>query len=120
MGLDEVFDDGEAEAGAALLAGSGFVHPVEALEDAFEGIRRDAGAVIGNGDLDLAGIGGARADGDGAAGTAVFDGVVDEAGEDLFQVVGIGEDWTFRGLVDEGDVLKGSTLQNGGEIVTIA
>ena len=44
VALDDVFDDGEAEAGAALIARAGFVHAVEAFIDAFKGFGWDAGA----------------------------------------------------------------------------
>jgi hypothetical protein len=53
-----VLDDGEAEAGASFIAGAPLVHPVEALEDAGEGLGRDADAGV----LDLQdGLGGASA-----------------------------------------------------------
>jgi hypothetical protein len=40
--LDDVLDDGEAEAGAAFVPRAAFVDAVEALEDARHGFRRDA------------------------------------------------------------------------------
>ena len=46
MSLDDVFDDGEAEAGAALLARTRFVHAIKSFEDAFEGLGRNSGAII--------------------------------------------------------------------------
>ena len=88
VALDDVLDNGESEAGAALLARAGLVHAVEALENAFEGFRRYARAVILNGDLDLPAVQRAPAHGDGAVGAAVFDGVVHEVAEDLLQAVG--------------------------------
>ena len=36
VGQDDVLDDGQAEAGAARLAGARFVDAIEALEDAIE------------------------------------------------------------------------------------
>ena len=46
MSLDEVFDDGQAEPGAAFLARPTGVHAVEALEDAGQVIRPNAGAGV--------------------------------------------------------------------------
>src|ERR1041385_2720791 len=46
LGLDEVFDDGEAKAGAALLARARFVHTIKAFKDAFERVGRDARTVV--------------------------------------------------------------------------
>ena len=37
--LDDVFDDGQPQAGAAVLAGAALVHPVEPLKDAALGLR---------------------------------------------------------------------------------
>ena len=54
VGEDDVLGDGKAEAGASGLAGAGFVDPVEALEDAVEMFRGDAGAEILHGKLDAA------------------------------------------------------------------
>ena len=53
VGLDDVLDDGQAQAGAAGLAGAGFVNAVEALEDAVEVLGGDAGAEVLDGELDL-------------------------------------------------------------------
>ena len=47
-GLGEVLDDGEAEAGAAELAGAGFIDAVEPLEDAGEVLLGDADAGVGD------------------------------------------------------------------------
>src|SRR5687767_14930872 len=81
VGLDDVFDDGEAEAGAALVAGAGAIDTVEAFEDAALRFGRNAGAIVGDGDGGALTIG-FGGDGDGAAGRAVFDAVVDEVVDD--------------------------------------
>src|SRR5262245_58538511 len=52
VALDNVFDDGETEAGAALFTRAGFVHAIEAFEDAFQGFRWDAGAVVLHAEFD--------------------------------------------------------------------
>ena len=41
-----MFDDGQPQAGAAVLAGAALVHPVEALKDAALGLGGDADAGI--------------------------------------------------------------------------
>src|ERR1039458_7440646 len=45
---------GEAQAGAAHLAGTSLIHAVEALEDAREILGRNAHAGIGDGNFDAA------------------------------------------------------------------
>ena len=88
VGLDDVFDDGEAEAGAALVAGAGAIDAIEAFEDAALCFGWNARAVVGNGDGRAVGVhfGG---DGNGAAGRAVFDSVVDEVVDDLFETIAV-------------------------------
>src|SRR5687767_9527237 len=88
VGLDDVFDDGEAEAGAALVAGAGAIDAVETFEDAALRFGRNAGAVVGDGDGCTLRIG-FGGDSDGAAGRAVFDAVVDEVVDDLFEAIRI-------------------------------
>jgi len=46
VGLNDVFDNGQAKPGASLLARAGFVPAKETLEDALTGVFRDAGAVV--------------------------------------------------------------------------
>jgi hypothetical protein len=36
MGLNDVFDDGQTQAGSTLLARSGFVHAVKAFENTWQ------------------------------------------------------------------------------------
>ena len=96
VGLDDVFDDGEAESGAALFAGAGFVDAEEAFEDALAGVFGDAGSVVGDVDGDVAVVGvGGGVDADVAAGFAVFDSVVDEVLDDLVDSVGVCPDLGF-------------------------
>src|SRR3954468_10463403 len=49
--VGDVADDGEAEAGAARVSGTGAVDAVEPLEDAVEVARRDADAVVAHVEL---------------------------------------------------------------------
>ena len=51
VGLDEGLDDGQAEAGAAGVAGAGAIGPPKALEDALLIVDRDAGSVVGDDQL---------------------------------------------------------------------
>ena len=55
-GGDGVFDDGEAQAGAAVGAAAGTVDGVEAFEDSLLVFERDAAAGIGDFDDDGGGI----------------------------------------------------------------
>ncbi len=50
--LDDMFDDGESEAGTALIAGAGTVGAEESLEDALLHFFGDAGSVVFDGDGD--------------------------------------------------------------------
>jgi hypothetical protein len=59
--LDDMLDDGEPEAGAALLARPRLVHPVEALENPRLGLRGQPRAVVTHADLDPAAGGGGTA-----------------------------------------------------------
>ena len=54
---DDVAGDGEAEAGAAGLAGAGLVDAVEALEDAGEVLGGDARAEVAHAELDRRAMG---------------------------------------------------------------
>ena len=54
--LDDAAADGEAEAGAALLAGVGWLDLLEAIEDGVELIGGDAAAFVD--DLEEDGVGG--------------------------------------------------------------
>src|SRR5580698_6403020 len=50
VGFDDMFRDGKAQAGTAGFAGTGSVHAIEALEDAFFIGGRNADAGVGHGD----------------------------------------------------------------------
>ena len=58
--LDEAAADGEAEAGAALLARVGGVDLLEALEDRLQLIGRDAATFVGDAEQDVAVVLGRR------------------------------------------------------------
>ena len=87
--LEDLGGDGEAEAGAALLGGE------VGEEEALAHLVGEAGAGVGDGELDHAG-GRASAGGDvELAEEAVlhgFGGVVDEVGEGALEGFGVGED----------------------------
>ena len=75
VGLDNMFDDCQPQAGAPAFAGPGAVHPVEPLEYAADGFGGDSRAVVGDEDLGLLAGGFAGVEEDAALRLAVFDGV---------------------------------------------
>ena len=52
-GIDEFFDDGESQAGAGMGAGDGAVDLSELFEDCFAVFFGDAGAGVGDANLDV-------------------------------------------------------------------
>src|ERR1039458_10722476 len=66
VGLNNMFDNGQPQAGAAAFPGAGAVHAVEPLKDAADGVGGDARAVVGHGDLDLLPLGFAGVEDDAA------------------------------------------------------
>ncbi len=75
---------------ATVSARARAIHPIEPLKDALARVGRDARAVIGDPEFGIA-VGVAMpADGDGAVGAAIFDGVFDEIEQDLLEAVRIG------------------------------
>ncbi len=89
--------NGEPKTCATGLPGAGFVDAVEALKDAREMFRGDAGTKVADAELD--GFDGIRdlsgADDDSreglVAGLPVFDAVLDEVAEHLEDGVGVGD-----------------------------
>ena len=100
MNLGDVFDDGQAESGAAHFAGTGAVDAVEALEDSRQILLGDAQSVVGDfndhmTDLDF------RQHADTAIFARVLDGVVDEIGNRALEIVGVADDrWQLVGSGD--------------------
>ena len=86
----DVFDDGEAEAGAAVFAGAVLVDAVEAFEEAGEVLGGDAAAAVGDGEDGVA-VFGFEAEGDGG-GAGVAEGVGEEVDEGLLEEVGVAAD----------------------------
>ena len=96
MPVDDVLDDGKAQPGPADGARAAFVHPVEPLGEARNICPRDAGAIIGHADQHPARLkprvarrrpGGEP---DQPFALAVFDRVVQQVGENLRKLIGIG------------------------------
>src|SRR3954471_21806298 len=107
VALDDVFDNGQAEASAALFARTGFIHAIEPFEDAVHAFGRDAGAVVAHADFDHA-IFNAGIDPDRAFGAAIFDRVVDQIKEDLLEAIGVGQDFdVFGNFIVEDDFAFG-------------
>ena len=82
--LGDVFDDAEAEAGAADGAAAGFVDPVEAFEEAGVVLRGDAGAVVLDFDHGVVALL-VGFEGDGGFGVGVFDRILDEIEDGLLE-----------------------------------
>ncbi len=88
MLLDDAAADGEAETGAALLAGVGGFDLLEAVEDAVELVGGDAAAFVD--DFEENGVGGGLGvDADGGRYGGELDGVGEKVGEDLQDAVGV-------------------------------
>ncbi len=94
VGEHDVFGDGEAETGASGLAGAGFIHAIEALEQAWEMLGRDARAEVPNGEFDgvrkLAGAEHNSSAGGAGVGT-VLQSIVNQVGKDLVNGFAVGE-----------------------------
>ena len=97
--LGDAPGDGEAEAAAAWFVGVGVAGAVKALEDVGQIFRRDADAGVADFEDGALLLDGERQF-DGSSGGGVFEGVVDEGDDDLFELIGLTVD-TRRG-----DVLK--------------
>ena len=89
MGQHDVFDDGQAQARAARLAGAGLVHAVEALEYPVQMLRGNAGPEVLHRELNLR-LQQPRADANPLPCPAVLEGVLDQIAEDLIHGVGVG------------------------------
>ena len=119
MLLDDAAADGEAEAGAALLAGVGGLDLLEAIEDAVELVGGDAAAFVDDFEEDGVG-GGLGVDADGGGYGGELDGVGEEIGEDLEDAVGVAveeEGFGVGGLGDGGGLeceMDGVGVGHGG------
>src|SRR5579871_3468775 len=96
--LHHILGNCEAKTGASGLSGTGFVDPIEAFEDAVEVLGSNSLTKVADAELDgidrfrdLAGADDHPAM-ESVAGSAVFDGVLDEIAENLKDGVGVGED----------------------------
>ena len=102
--LDDAAADGEAQAGAAFLAGVGGLDLLEAVEDGVELVGGDAAAFVD--DLEEDGVGGGfGVDTNSGGGGGELDGVGEEIGEDLEDAVGVAieeEGFGVGGLGDGG------------------
>ncbi len=101
--VGEFAGDGEAEAGAGVLACDGAVDLAEFFEDDALVVEGDSGPGVGDVDANLGdvrcggiGVGGERfgcgADGNAALGGRELDGVGEEVVEDLLKAAGVGGD----------------------------
>src|SRR6266849_5715374 len=111
MHFDDVLGDGEAEAGAAELAGARGVDAIEALEDARLVGGGDADAGIGDGEDDF-GVAGFGADRNLAARERVLRGVVEQILQDFREAAAIAGDvgHAVEGRDGNGDFLFGGAM----------
>ena len=91
MGTHDVLGDGEAEAGPAGFAGTGFVDAVETFEKARKVLGGNAGAEVADIKFDAT-LRGAGAELDASAGAAVLHRVIDQVGENLVNGFAVCED----------------------------
>ncbi|CUR55454.1 hypothetical protein NOCA2270089 [metagenome] len=113
MGGCDVLDDGQPESGAPGGPMTGRVHAVEPLEDAVDLGRRDADALVGDRDVDGAGVAACR-DQHRRLGAGVGDSVGDEVADGDHDLFGVAEDLQ-AGLArgDDGDVLGAGVDRTG-------
>lgn len=99
--LNNVFNDGESKPRPALLARAGLVHAIEALEDSFEGFRRYSRTVILNEHFHPAAVSADATNSHRTLGAAVFDGVIHQIPQHLFQSVNVRTHGKLGGRVYE-------------------
>src|SRR5208337_462755 len=90
MRINDVLDDGEAQASAAGFAGAGLVYAIETLEYAFQMLGCDAGAEVLNTELHFR-FKRQRSNSDALATLAVLKGILNEVAENLVHRVWIGQ-----------------------------
>ena len=89
MGEDDVFDDGEPKSSSAAVARAVFVNAIKAVEDKGLCAKRDAGAIVGDGDGDGVLIS-LRGDGKNEfSRVAVTEGIGEEIQVNLFHAAGV-------------------------------
>ena len=84
VGLGDVLDDGQPQAGTAELAAARFVHPVEPFKQARKMFFGNAHALVREADLDFI-VHGQRPDPDDTFGWAVLDRIVQQVHRGLLQ-----------------------------------
>lgn len=118
-GEDDFPADGEAESGAAELAGGGIVYLIEAIEDAGELCGGDADAGIGDGETEEAWAIGSDGNFDVSV-AGEFDRVEEEVQEYLADPVRIGDKIGWEGGGDgsaDGDAGGGGGLHGADEVI---
>lgn len=124
MAVEDVLDDGEAEARSALLAAGGGIDPVEPFGQARQVLGSDARALVAHRDLDLRrpvllrrqGVEGDR---DPAAVTTIFHGVLDQVLDHPQDLVPVAQHAVRpgRGVERDGDAaLAGDRPQRIGDL----
>lgn len=122
--LDELFDDGEAQAAAAILAGQAVIDLAERFEDEFLRFWRDAGAGIAYSNAPVSRVVLVKVDAN-FAGLGKFDGIPAQVDQDLFQPLFIaveavgerGDDFRCKGqpfVACQHGQARSSFLEQGG------
>jgi len=105
------FANGQAKSGAAIGAGAGFVSAVKALEDVRGFLSGNSHAGVGNCEQSDS-IFGSRADADFAVWLVIVNGVGDEVGDDLAELVGVAAGFSGREIaLDLDAALPGERAQ---------
>ena len=89
VGLNDLVDDGEAEAGASGVSRAVFADSEEAFEEVGLVFVGNAGAVVGEGDFDIAAFAASDDTYECIAGRAVLESVADEVEANLFDASGV-------------------------------
>src|SRR5580704_9156187 len=102
MAADDMLDDGQPQAGAALFPAAFDIDPIETFGEAGNGARRDTFAIVAHGYENLA-IAQPQRDPDMAARPAIFDRIVDQVLEQLDQFIAFAHDRRQAGSAGDFD-----------------
>src|SRR2546425_9788660 len=109
-GLNEVLDNGQAQAGAAQFARAGLVDAIEALEYSRQILLRDADAGVRHLQMDST-LRAPPAYADASAGRGIFEGVVDQVPQDLVERILVRPgDYGRTGVSGQGPGFRGRRL----------
>ena len=90
MRLNNVFHDGQAETGTALVAGARFVQTIKSLKYPAFCVLRDSGAIVCHPNVDFIFSGRRCTNDHNSFLRSIFDAVIDQIPQDLLQSIEIG------------------------------